>query len=98
MGTDNCHDNATCTNTDGSFTCTCNTGFSGDGVICTDINECTVGTDNCHTNALCTNTIGSFSCQCNIGYSGDGVICQGDIIFSNNCLILNTRHKNMNSK
>ena len=77
VGTDNCHDNATCTNTDGSFTCTCNTGFSGDGVICTDINECTAGTDNCHTNALCTNTIGSFSCQCNIGYSGDGVNCQG---------------------
>ena len=82
VGTDNCHDNAICTNTDGSFTCTCNTGFSGDGVICTDINECTAGTDNCHTNALCTNTIGSFSCQCNIGYSGDGVDCQGDTLCS----------------
>ena len=30
----NCHDNATCVNTDGSFTCGCKDGFSGDGLIC----------------------------------------------------------------
>ena len=34
-GTNNCHANATCTNTDGSFTCACNTGYSGNGVTCT---------------------------------------------------------------
>ena len=31
----NCDKNAQCTNTDGSFTCTCNSGYSGDGVSCT---------------------------------------------------------------
>ena len=36
LGTHNCHADATCTDTEGSFTCSCNPGFGGDGVtICT---------------------------------------------------------------
>ena len=31
---DNCDDDAACTNTEGSFTCLCEPGFSGDGVQC----------------------------------------------------------------
>ena len=30
-----CHSNATCNNTDGSYTCTCNFAYSGDGFTCT---------------------------------------------------------------
>ena len=33
-GTDDCHDMAQCTNTDGNFTCECNQGYSGDGQDC----------------------------------------------------------------
>ena len=29
-----CHSDANCTNTDGSFYCTCHTGYAGDGVTC----------------------------------------------------------------
>ena len=32
--THNCHDNATCTNLDGSFNCTCNPGYMGNGTFC----------------------------------------------------------------
>jgi hypothetical protein len=35
LGIDDCDDNATCADTAGSFTCTCNPGYGGDGRTCT---------------------------------------------------------------
>jgi len=36
----NCNLQATCENDIGSFTCTCNTGYNGDGIDCFGILSC----------------------------------------------------------
>ncbi|XP_068705742.1 uncharacterized protein [Montipora foliosa] len=69
-----CHVNATCTNTIGSYNCTCKNGYEGDGENCTDIDECS-SKNECHVNAICANTIGSYNCTCKRGYGGDGRNC-----------------------
>eukprot|EP00735_Rhodelphis_limneticus_P009807 TRINITY_DN2875_c0_g1::TRINITY_DN2875_c0_g1_i1::g.6023::m.6023 TRINITY_DN2875_c0_g1::TRINITY_DN2875_c0_g1_i1::g.6023 ORF type:complete len:406 (-),score=68.45,sp/Q61555/FBN2_MOUSE/41.77/2e-32,sp/Q61555/FBN2_MOUSE/40.12/4e-23,sp/Q61555/FBN2_MOUSE/39.02/2e-22,sp/Q61555/FBN2_MOUSE/37.20/5e-19,sp/Q61555/FBN2_MOUSE/35.00/5e-19,sp/Q61555/FBN2_MOUSE/32.78/2e-18,sp/Q61555/FBN2_MOUSE/36.14/3e-17,sp/Q61555/FBN2_MOUSE/31.75/9e-17,sp/Q61555/FBN2_MOUSE/36.65/2e-16,sp/Q61555/FBN2_MOUSE/32.53/1e-14,sp/Q61555/F len=77
MNLHNCGTHGTCSNTAGSFTCTCHSGYqpSTGAVACTNENECTLSKHNCGTNAACTDTDGAFSCSCNAGYSGNGLSC-----------------------
>ena len=84
-----CDDNgnaaATCTNSPGSFTCNCTSGFRFSIGSCFDINECTENSDNCHpTLANCTNTTGSFTCACIPPATGNGVTCTscGDAVIN----------------
>ncbi|XP_066022741.1 uromodulin-like isoform X1 [Pocillopora verrucosa] len=69
-----CDVNANCTNTYGSYKCTCKVGYTGDGRSCSDIDECK-GNHSCHVNAACMNTLGSHVCQCHAGYTGNGENC-----------------------
>ena len=77
--TDGC--DQVCTNTDGSFECSCNSGFtlSNDGKTCIENNECTLGTDNCQQ--ICVNTNGGFRCECNSGFvlNSDRATCSGQL-------------------
>ncbi|XP_078667268.1 mucin-4-like [Branchiostoma floridae x Branchiostoma belcheri] len=65
-GTHNCHAQATCTNMEGSFNCTCNTGYAGDGNTCTDIDECQTSNGGC--DRICLNVEGSYQCACDSGF------------------------------
>ena len=85
-----CDGNATCTDTEGSFLCVCNSGYSGNGSSCAstyvelfvhkfsvkfpDIDECSTG-GVCDENAECLDTPGSYMCTCHSGYTGDGDTC-----------------------
>ncbi|CAH3171492.1 unnamed protein product [Porites lobata] len=71
-----CDINANCSNTRGSYYCTCKTGFTGDGKNCQDIDECSASPYVCDINANCSNTRGSYYCTCKPGFTGDGKYCQ----------------------
>lgn len=65
-----CHDKATCTNLAGSFECTCQDGYSGDGRECESL--CPT---NCSPNASCRSVSGQLRCVCDGGFTGNGVTC-----------------------
>uniref|UniRef100_A0A3Q1JLU3 Adhesion G protein-coupled receptor E8 n=1 Tax=Anabas testudineus TaxID=64144 RepID=A0A3Q1JLU3_ANATE len=68
-----CGPDTDCTNTIGSYICTCSVGFSatnsslppGSSNQCEDIDECL---QNVCGNGICSNNPGSYDCKCNTGY------------------------------
>ncbi|CAH3184460.1 unnamed protein product [Porites lobata] len=77
-----CDINANCSNTRGSYICTCKLGYTGDGKMCQDINECSASSPVCDVNANCSNTRGLYICTCKAGYNGDGKICREGLTHS----------------
>ncbi|XP_026193637.1 fibrillin-1, partial [Cyclospora cayetanensis] len=78
-----CGEHTNCTNTVGSFQCSCQEGFSGSTELktltCVDIDECgDTASNTCAIAAdggVCENTVGSYTCSCREGYQGDGHSC-----------------------
>ncbi|NP_001342652.1 adhesion G protein-coupled receptor E1 isoform 2 precursor [Mus musculus] len=73
-----CPKYSNCSNSVGSYSCTCQPGFVLNGSICEDEDEC-VTRDVCPEHATCHNTLGSYYCTCNSGLesSGGGPMFQG---------------------
>ncbi|CAH1247820.1 SCUBE3 [Branchiostoma lanceolatum] len=75
-----CSHNAVCNNTIGGYLCQCQDGFSGDGSLCGDIDECIQlgerGQGGCEVG--CTNFNGGYVCTCGTGYQlkNDSVSCE----------------------
>ncbi|XP_048341584.1 signal peptide, CUB and EGF-like domain-containing protein 2 isoform X3 [Sphaerodactylus townsendi] len=76
QGLDNCHPDAICQNTPKLYKCTCKPGYSGEGKICEDIDEC----DNDFNGGCvheCFNIPGNYRCMCYDGFmlAQDGHNC-----------------------
>ena len=52
-GIDDCDQNAECSDTEGSYNCTCNHGYSGDGVTCCELIAFKQGCSKQVSNAAC---------------------------------------------
>ncbi|KAL5009486.1 hypothetical protein ScPMuIL_011791 [Solemya velum] len=64
IGLNNCAQD--CVDTQGNYSCHCKTGYQGDGITCTDIDECSSNLNNCQQ--TCVNQVGDFNCECFIGF------------------------------
>ena len=75
-----------CTNTIGSYTCTCDNGYqlTNDNHTCTDIDECTLN-NNGECEQTCHNTDGSYYCSCLNGFSLNDQNCTGIIVLHYFC-------------
>lgn len=65
-----------CTNRTGEERCHCLAGYTGNGLECIDVNECSQVPTPCSEEATCNNTVGSFNCTCNMGFTGNGTVCE----------------------
>lgn len=71
MNEDNCNTDSICSNTVGSFLCTCKPGFYEREGACHDIDECIrYDLNDCSVEEMrCENTFGSYECLCKLGLS-----------------------------
>jgi hypothetical protein len=72
-----CDANASCDDSDGTPKCACNSGYTGDGKKCSDVDECAKNNGGCDDHATCVNREGGFRCVCNETFTGDGKTCTG---------------------
>uniref|UniRef100_F1SCM7 Adhesion G protein-coupled receptor E1 n=1 Tax=Sus scrofa TaxID=9823 RepID=F1SCM7_PIG len=62
-----CPEHSQCTNSLGSYSCSCHVGFTSTNSICEDVDEC-ANPRACPEHASCRNSVGSYSCVCKSGF------------------------------
>ncbi|NP_001182543.1 stabilin-1 precursor [Danio rerio] len=77
-----CHEEADCMQSGINITCSCQTGYSGDGHVCEPINRCVEEANGgCSDFAKCIFTgPNERRCQCLDGYVGNGVQCLEKVV------------------
>lgn len=61
-GASPCDANAACFDSVGSYSCECNSGWSGSGSVCSNVDECLAALHSCTPQEACFDTNGSFLC------------------------------------
>ena len=95
-----CGRNAVCSNTEGSYQCSCQQGLTGDPfTACSDTDECSAQANVCGANAICKNTNPGFRCECPPGFSGNAntaceatevrTLCKSNFDCTNNAVCQN---------
>lgn len=79
LGLHDCHKEAICTNTDGSFSCKCRQGFAGDGKT-----YCNRTCDHPCVNGRCLG-YPNYTCECNLGWTGENCSIDCGCNFHSNC-------------
>nr|XP_033469720.1 mucin-like protein [Epinephelus lanceolatus] len=70
-----CHTHGLCHQSPAGYQCVCDLGYMGDGLTCSDIDECQRENICPQNNTECMNVPGSFSCVCKKGYTLNGTQC-----------------------
>ncbi|XP_071257370.1 signal peptide, CUB and EGF-like domain-containing protein 2 isoform X3 [Salvelinus alpinus] len=85
-GSDGCHIDAICQNTQASYKCTCKVGFKGDGKHCEDIDECDIEYNGGCVHE-CNNIPGNYRCTChdgfNLAHDGHNCLDVDECVFNN---------------
>uniref|UniRef100_A0A3Q1BQA9 Uncharacterized protein n=1 Tax=Amphiprion ocellaris TaxID=80972 RepID=A0A3Q1BQA9_AMPOC len=70
-----CHNHGLCHLSPVGYQCACDLGYEGDGLTCSDIDECQSENICPENETECVNIPGSFSCVCKQGYTLNGTQC-----------------------